>query len=126
MIQTPVPPIPPEPPIAQAPPFPIADGPPEAVLIATVIIIGIIAAGVILLPLIKALARRLEGGTAAPALAADVEHLRNRVADLEQIHNRMAELEERVDFSERLLTQSKDPLLARAGTRDAEPKVDGR
>lgn len=38
--------------------------------------------------------------------AADLDA---RVADLEQLHARVAELEERVDFSERLLAEQRQP-----------------
>jgi hypothetical protein len=43
--------------------------------------------------------------------AGRVEELEQRVADLEIIAHRVADLEERVDFSERLLTQQHDRLL---------------
>lgn len=43
--------------------------------------------------------------------AGRVEDLEQRVADLEVITHRVAELEERVDFSERLLTQQRDRVL---------------
>ncbi|MDX2060443.1 MAG: hypothetical protein SFV24_21715 [Gemmatimonadales bacterium] len=102
-MQPPVPPTPPAPPeiFVQA-------GPPPEVLIAGVVIVGIIVSGIILLPLIRAWARRLEGRSGDPALAAEVDHLRTRVAELEGIHHRVAELEERVDFSERLLAQGRE------------------
>ena len=60
-------------------------------------------------PLVRALARRLEG-RAAPdsALAADVEELRARVAELELHQGRVHELEERIDFTERLLAQQRE------------------
>lgn len=100
-----------QPPIP-APPAPpevfVQAGPPEEVLIAGVLIIGIIVTGVILFPIIRAWARRIEGRSADPALAGEVEHLRARVAELEGIDHRMAELEERVDFSERLLAQGRE------------------
>ena len=91
------------------PPFP--PGPPEAGIIAGVVVVIAIVAGILLFPLIRAFARRVEGKGADPALMGEVEHLRARVAELEQMHQRIAELEERVDFSERLLTQrSAEPL----------------
>ena len=60
-------------------------------------------------PLIRALARRLEGGTAAAGLQAEVDSLRGRVDQLEQAQMRVGELEERVDFAERLLAQAREP-----------------
>lgn len=109
MIQTPTPP--PAPDIFTvhtfpSPPFWVTM-PPEAV---TLIVLGIVAGTVIILwPLIRALARRLEGRPASdPALLAEVEQLRNRLGELEQMTHRMADLEERLDFAERLLSQNRD------------------
>lgn len=47
--------------------------------------------------------------------AGRVEEIEQRVADLEMIAHRVADLEERVDFSERLLTQQRDRLLEKGG-----------
>ena len=59
-------------------------------------------------PLIRALARRIEGRSAPdPAVAAEVEDLRARVAELEQRQGSLHELEERIDFTERLLAQQR-------------------
>ena len=41
-------------------------------------------------------------------MLAELAQLRHRVADLEAMQPRMAELEERVDFSERLLSQQRE------------------
>ena len=51
-------------------------------------------------PIGAAIAERIRGATPAddPALAADVEHLRGR----------LAEVEERLDFAERLLAQARE------------------
>lgn len=103
--QVPAPPLPPE--------LVFRSGPPEAVLIATVLIVGLIVAGVVFGPLIRAFARRIEGKSIDPGLAAEVEQLRGRVADLEEVSHRVAELEERVDFSERLLTQGREQPVIR-------------
>ena len=96
--QVPAPPLPPE--------FIFQQGPPEKLIIGIVVIIGFIVAGVILGPLIKALARRIEGRPVDSGLAGEVEQLRARVA----------ELEERVDFSERLLTQGREQTVIRGET----------
>ncbi len=77
---------------------------PPSFIIGFVLIVAFIVAGVILGPLIKAQARRIEGRQVDPSLAGELEHLRARVA----------ELEERVDFSERLLTQGREQPVSRA------------
>ena len=69
----------------------------------------IAAAALILYPLMRAIGRRIEGRIAGdPAVLAELEQLRHRVADLEAMQHRMAELEERMDFSERLLSQQRE------------------
>jgi hypothetical protein len=80
--------------------------PPAMVLTA----LGFFAAVVLITyPLVRALARRLEGRPAHdPAFTAEVEELRTRVAELEQQQGRMHELEERIDFTERLLAQQRE------------------
>ena len=48
----------------------------------------------------------LQDGYSTGEMAADrIADLEARVAELEMVQNRVAELEERMDFSERLLTQ---------------------
>jgi hypothetical protein len=64
---------------------------------------------ILLWPLIRAYARRLEGRGASTELQAEVESLRGRVQQLEEGHGRLAELEERLDFAERVLAQSREP-----------------
>lgn len=83
-------------------------GPPDEVLIAIVAVVAILVAGLILTPLARALARRIEGKHVDSGVAAELERLRNRVGELEEVEHRVAELEERVDFSERLLTQGRE------------------
>jgi hypothetical protein len=106
-----VPPVPPTPP--PPPPFDpnlifMNDGgPPVALLI---VIAALTATVIILWPLMRALARRLEGkGGGDPALRAEVEQLQLRAVEMDALHQRVAELEERVDFAERLLAQAHDP-----------------
>jgi flagellar biosynthesis/type III secretory pathway M-ring protein FliF/YscJ len=82
---------------------------------AIIAVVAIIVAGIVLFPLIRALARRLERGRPDDSALAEIEHLRGRVAELEQVQQRVAELEERVDFSERLLTQRAPEGLLRPG-----------
>jgi hypothetical protein len=78
-----------------------------AAVIITLAVMGTAIA--ILWPLIRAFARRLEGGGRSAELQAEVEALRARVDQLEQGQARVAELEERVDFAERLLAQTREP-----------------
>lgn len=58
---------------------------------------------------IRVFQRRLEGKTVDPDMVHELEELRARVAELEQVQGRVEELEERMDFSERMLTQDKQP-----------------
>jgi len=90
----------------------------ENVVIGLVIMTISIAAFFLLKPLFLALARRVEGRAADPALHGEVEHLRDQVAELEPLRGRLQELEERVEFAERLLAQRRDQeLLPREGSR---------
>lgn len=101
-----VPPVPPTPP---GPPFDpnlvfLQDGGPFVTMI---VIAALAVATIIFLPIVRALARRLEGkGSGDPALRAEVEQLHSRLSEMDLLHTRLAELEERVDFTERLLAQS--------------------
>jgi hypothetical protein len=58
-------------------------------------------------PLVRALARRLEGG-ATKELLLELDGLRGRVQQLEEGQARLGELEERLDFAERMLAQSRE------------------
>ena len=103
----PAPPAPPPMPdlptqvIVNGPPTPW-DLPPPAV--AMIVIAGLIVAGIVLWPLMRAIGRRIERG-AATVDPAEVEELRQRVHELEERQARMFELEERLDFAERLLAE---------------------
>lgn len=75
-------------------------------------IVGVAFAGTVIMlfgPLVRALARRLEGRGPSTELLADVEALQGRVDQLEAGQSRVAELEERLDFAERLLAQTRAP-----------------
>jgi Tfp pilus assembly protein PilO len=77
---------------------------------AVVLLLGaglIIAA--LLWPLIRALARRIEGGAPSTEMQAELDGLRERVRQLEEIQPRMVELEERVDFTERIVAKTREP-----------------
>jgi Tfp pilus assembly protein PilO len=108
LLQTPPPSLPDLPQVHDfpAPPFWVTL-PPEAI---TIIVLAIVVGSVIVLwPLMRALARRLEGRSAPdPATLAEVQQLRSRMAELEQLPHRMADLEERLDFAERLLSQNRE------------------
>jgi hypothetical protein len=112
MQQTPVPPLPPDLPVI--PQVFVDSGPPVGAVIAVVFLV---VAGIVFFPLVRAYARRLERGSAGGADAGELEQLRARVAELEALHHRVAELEERVDFSERMLTQRAPGALPR-GARE--------
>jgi Tfp pilus assembly protein PilO len=79
-------------------------GPPAVVFI----VVAALAASVIILwPLMRAFARRVEGkGSADTTLRADLDQLQARLNEVDILHSRVAELEERVDFTERLLAQA--------------------
>ncbi len=105
------PPVPPE--ISQI----IVDTGPPA-WIETVATLGLMVfIGVVLVyPIVRAWARRLERGVVTDDLMDELVHLRERVAELEGQAPRMAELEERVDFTERLLTEARETVrLPREG-----------
>lgn len=71
--------------------------------------------GVLLVPLVRAWGRRIEGRGMDPAILDELSHLRERVADLDQSMGRMHELEERLDFAERMLTQRERQQLPEQG-----------
>jgi hypothetical protein len=102
-----VPPTPPTPPGPEFDPnllFLSNGGPPIVLLI---VIAALTATVIILWPIMRAFARRLEGkGGGDPALRSEVEQLHARVSELDALHHRVGDLEERVDFTERLLAQA--------------------
>ncbi|HEV2086651.1 MAG TPA: hypothetical protein VGR09_16375 [Gemmatimonadales bacterium] len=108
MLQGPTPPTPQAPPFDPNLIFMNHGGPPGSVLL--IIIAALTATVIILWPLMRAFARRLEGkGGGDPALRSDVDHLHARLGDIDALQARVAELEERVDFTERLLAQNREP-----------------
>jgi hypothetical protein len=73
-------------------------------------VMALIAVGALLLyPLVRAWARRIEGRGADPQLQEELLQLRDRVAELEGGQLHMSELEERLDFAERMLAQQTPP-----------------
>lgn len=97
----PVPPLPPIPDVMILPPW-MTLPPPVVTLISISFIAGVT---LVLFPLMRALARRIEGRGGAAELAQQVEDLRERVREVEVLQGRVIELEERLDFTERLLAQ---------------------
>jgi hypothetical protein len=69
---------------------------------------GLIVAA-LLWPLIRALARRIDGGAPSTEMQTELDGLRERVRQLEEMPPRMAELEERVDFTERMVAKTREP-----------------
>jgi hypothetical protein len=110
MIQEPMPPVPE---IPSSPPFDpnlffMSDA--GAPMLVMIVGLSLLAATVILWPVMRALARRLEGkGAADPALRAEIEQLHQRLGEVDVLHQRVAELEERIDFTERMLARAPTP-----------------
>ena len=69
---------------------------------------GLIMAALIW-PLARAFAKRIEGGAPLAEMQSELDSLRERVRQLEEIAPRMSELEERVDFTERIVAQGREP-----------------
>jgi hypothetical protein len=106
-----VPPLPPVPPPEVHPFDPnlifLQGGPP---LVLIIVLAALAATTIILWPIMRAFGRRLEGkGSGDPALRAEVEQLHARLGEVDSLQARLAELEERVDFTERLLAQNREP-----------------
>lgn len=104
--QVPAPPLPPE-----IPQVIVASGPPEWVPFIVVIVLSLTA--ILVWPLIRAAARRIEGGGGDAALRSEIDQLHERLADVEQLQQKVFDLETRLEFSERLLTQQREALLQR-------------
>jgi hypothetical protein len=102
-VQVPAPPPPPEPILVQTVG---GSGPPEQFFIAITLISIAVVTGMVLYPLFKAFAKRLEGKGGG----GDAAMLESRVIELE---HRLAEAEERIDFNERMLAQREAMVLPR-------------
>ena len=81
----------------------------DIAIVAVFAIAALLAVANLLRPVMRAWARRLEGGVVDPGLSNEVADLRERVAELEGSGTRLQELEERVDFAERMLAQLPEP-----------------
>jgi hypothetical protein len=76
---------------------------------AVIMVLALLATALLILwPLARALARRLDGG-ASKELMLELEGLRARLQQLEDGQARLGELEERLDFAERVLAQPREP-----------------
>jgi hypothetical protein len=106
MLQTPAPPAPPVPPPFD-PNIVFAHGGMDPGIVA-IVVFALIAVTVILWPVMRALARRLEGKSVDPALRDEVERLQHRLEEMDVLQGRVAELEERVDFTERMLVRGQE------------------
>ncbi len=101
-------PLPPEPPPFDPNLIFLNDGGPPAIVM--IVFLALVATTVILWPIMRALARRLEGkGAADPALQAEIEQLQQRLGEVDVLQQRVAELEERIDFTERMLARAQAP-----------------
>lgn len=97
---TPAPDFPPPPPWVTLPA-------PVVVIITIAIVAGL---AIVLYPLMRAIARRIEGRAQLdPAIHEELEQLRARVGEVDALSHRVAELEERLDFTERMLAQKAAP-----------------
>ena len=105
MVQAPVPPVPPTPPFD--PNLVFQNGGIDAGVV-TIVVFALLAATIILWPVMRALARRLEGKSADPALREEVERLHHRLEEVDVLQGRVAELEERIDFTERILVRGQE------------------
>lgn len=110
--------LPPLPPLGQGPPAPTPppDIPPEVIAwlqsvppegVVAIVLAMVAVGGSLLFLMVRAIARRIEGGGGIRALREEVEILRQRVGDLESGQVHLTELEERVEFNERLLAQQR-------------------
>lgn len=84
-------------------PLPPPGGPPEELVI---LALTIVVTGILLFPVLRAWARRLERGPAHPDLQAEVEHLRIVAERAEALEHRVTDLEDRLDFAERMLASA--------------------
>jgi hypothetical protein len=100
-----VPPVPPG-----LPPVPLDPNHMPAAAIVLMVLALFTAATLVLWPIARALARRLEGrGSPDAAMRGELEQLQQRLGEVDAMQTRIAELEDRLDFAERLLAQSREP-----------------
>lgn len=81
--------------------------------IVMVVLLITVAVTIVCWPIVRAIARRLEGKTTmTPSLQGELDQMHHRLAEVDALQQRVAELEERLDFAERLLARgdSQAPL----------------
>jgi Tfp pilus assembly protein PilO len=111
---------PPVPPVPQVPGSELSVSGTLEDVAAIVLLLGVgLILAAMLWPLIRAIAKRIEGGSPGAEMQGELDTLRERVQQLEAMQPRMAELEERVDFAERLLTRGQE--APSAGARSDQP-----
>lgn len=111
-------PAPPAPPVVvmQGPVGGPETWPPQVFVL--VILAGLAFSALLLWPLVRALARRLEGGSSAK-LQAELDEIRARLdaveqravtsGEFDQAQHRLYDIEERLEFAERMLTRPELP-----------------
>jgi hypothetical protein len=99
-----VPPVPPEIPSIPVDPNLILTSM-DSPAIVMIVLAALAACTIVLWPIVRALARRLEGRGGDPALRSEVEQMQHRLAEVDGLQARVAELEDRLDFAERLLAR---------------------
>lgn len=94
--------------IVQTPtPPPWVTMPPEMTVLMA---LGFFAAcTIILVPLFRALARRIEGRNTDSALRNELDQVQARLGEVDALQHRVLDLEERLDFAERMLAQKREP-----------------
>lgn len=103
--EVPVPPVPPQTPGSE---LSVSGSLEDMAAVVLLLGVGLILATLVW-PLIKAIARRIEGGAPGAEVQTELEGLRERVRQLEEMQPRMLELEERVDFTERIVAKGREP-----------------
>lgn len=106
-------PTPPEPPIPQIPGQEVSvTGSLEGWDAVLALLGTLIVLAVVLWPLVRAIARRIEAGAVSAEARHELEGLQERVRLLEESQPRLAELEERLDFAERVLARGQEAPAA--------------
>lgn len=82
--------------------------PEETKVAGIVLVMASAIVGALLLPLVRAWARRIEGRAPAAELREELAEIAARLDALQHGQERMAELEGRLDFAERMLAQQRD------------------
>jgi hypothetical protein len=89
----------------------VTGGPPDWV--GAVAIAALIVSAILLFPLVRALARRLEGHSVSAGVRAELADLHDRLGAMDRLESRVEDLESRLEFSERLLARAQQTLAER-------------